>query len=189
MRLDQLRGLAFIASAAAFGASAFAQTPAASASTLLGTDCNAPPVYHCPDTACESAVVTQPGNNVELRTRRTFFLDCPKGYKPGDKVNILLSLHGFGSYANWQRNYAPFYDVKDKYKLVVITPGSPVRFWSAADDEYLQNIVDQVVGEVGKANVERFILAGHSQGKSDYGRRVLAMMRAKFGGHAVTKKK
>ena len=39
-----------------------------------------------------------------------------------------------------------------------------VRAWSAADDEYLKNIVDSVVGAVGKNNVERFILAGHSQG-------------------------
>jgi hypothetical protein len=39
-------------------------------------------------------VVTQPGNNVEMKTRRTYFLDCPAGYKPGDKVNLVLSLHG-----------------------------------------------------------------------------------------------
>jgi pimeloyl-ACP methyl ester carboxylesterase len=146
------------------GAAAFAQAPATPASSLLGTDCDAPPIWHCPDTACDRGITTQPGNTVELLTRRTYFLDCPKGYKKGDKVNILLSLHGFGSYANWQRNYAPFYDVKDKYKLVVITPGSPVRFWSEADDQFLLNIVDQVVAEVGKANVDRFILAGHSQG-------------------------
>jgi hypothetical protein len=99
-----------------------------------------------------------------MKTRRTYFLDCPKGYKPGDKVNLVLSLHGGGSYANWQRNYAPFFDVKDKYKLVIMTPGSPTRAWGPADDEYLHNIVDSVVGTVGKNNVERFILAGHSQG-------------------------
>src|SRR5689334_6293398 len=152
------------AGAAVSAGIAFAQAPATPANSLLGTDCNAPPAYHCPPTACDTAVITQSGNNVELKTRRTFFLDCPKDYKKGDKVTVLLSLHGFGSYANWQRNYAPFYDVKDKYKLVVITPGSPVRFWSEADDEYLHNIVDQVVEAVGKANVDRFILAGHSQG-------------------------
>ena len=147
---------------AAIGAPALAQQ--SPEGTLLGTNCNAPPIWHCPDTACESAVVTQPGNTVEMKTRRTYFLDCPTGYKPGDKVNLVLSLHGGGSYANWQRNYAPFMDVKDKYKLVIMTPGAPTRSWSAADDEYLQNIVDSVVGAVGKGNVERFILAGHSQG-------------------------
>ncbi len=163
----QMKRLALTMTASALSAGvAMAQPPAAPTPphSLLGTDCDAPPVYHCPDSSCDSAVVTQPGNNVELKTRRTYFLDCPKGYKPGDKVTVLLSLHGFGSYANWQRNYAPFYDVKDKYKLVVITPGSPVRYWSEADDEFLHNIVDQVVGAVGKANVDRFILAGHSQG-------------------------
>ena len=140
-------------------------TPAADAPhTLLGVDCDAPPLWHCPDTDCEPAYVTQSGNTVELKTRRPFFLDCPSGYRPGEKVNIILSLHGFGSFANWQRNYFPALDVKDKYHLVVITPGSPIRYWSDVDDEYLHNIVDLVVGAVGKENVDHFILAGHSQG-------------------------
>ena len=137
------------------------------AHTLLGVNCNAKPIYHCPDSECmgmEGAIVTQPGNTLEPKTRRTFFLDCPADYKPGDKVNLLLSLHGGGSYANWQRNYFPAMDVKDKYKLVIMTPGSPSRAWLPADDEYLHNIVDLVVGAVGKENVQHFILAGHSQG-------------------------
>jgi poly(3-hydroxybutyrate) depolymerase len=159
-----MRTGALAAGAAISAGVAMAQAPAAPTHSLLGIDCDAPPAMHCPDTSCDSNLVTQPGNTVELKTRRTFFLDCPKGYKAGDKVTVLMSLHGFGSYANWQRNYAPFYDVKDKYKLVVITPGSPTRFWSEADDEYLHNIVDLVVASVGKPNVERFILAGHSQG-------------------------
>ncbi|MHB8530460.1 MAG: alpha/beta hydrolase family protein, partial [Caulobacteraceae bacterium] len=131
---------------------------------LLGVNCAAPPVWHCPDVDCPAAVATQSGETVELKSRRTFFLDCPADYRPGEKVNVLLSLHGYGSYANWQRNYFPAMDVKDKYRLVVITPGSPTRYWSAADDEYLHNIVDLVVGAIGKTNVEHFILAGHSQG-------------------------
>jgi pimeloyl-ACP methyl ester carboxylesterase len=136
------------------------------AHTLLGVNCAAPPAYHCPDSDCSVPTVTQPGDAVELKTRRPFFLDCPSDYKPGDKVNIVLSLHGYGSFANWQRNYFPAMDVKDKYKLIVITPGSPIRYWSDADDEYLHNIVDLVVATVGKENVQHFILAGHSQGGS-----------------------
>lgn len=132
--------------------------------TLLGTNCAAAPVWHCPDSACESSVVTQPGNNIEPKTRRTFFLDCPSDYMPGDKVSIVMSLHGGGSYANWQRNYFPVMDVKDKHKLVIITPGSPSRVWLPEDDAYLQNMVDLVTAAVGKENVESFILAGHSQG-------------------------
>jgi hypothetical protein len=158
-----LRRLAAAGILAAVAAPAFAQQ-ASPASTLLGVDCNAPPILHCPDTQCIGDRTTQPGNTVEYKTRRTYFLDCPAGYKPGDKVNVVLSLHGGGSYANWTRHYAPFMDVKDKYKLVIITPGSPTRTWSAADDEYLHNVVDSVIGTVGKGNVERFILAGHSQG-------------------------
>ncbi|HEY3798506.1 MAG TPA: hypothetical protein VGL58_09135 [Caulobacteraceae bacterium] len=127
---------------------AVAQTPPEHG--LVGVDCAAPPAWHCPDSDCQAGVVTQPGDTVELRTRRTFFLDCPSDYKPGEKVNILLSLHGFGSYANWQRNYFPAMDVRDKYHLVVITPGAPTRFWSEADDDYLHNVVDEVVAAVGK---------------------------------------
>jgi hypothetical protein len=132
--------------------------------TLLGVDCAAPPLWHCPDSDCASSVVTQAGPTVEMKTRRPFFLDCPSDYKPGDKVNIVLSLHGGGSFANWQRNYFPAMDVKDKYRLAIITPSSPTRVWSEADDEYLHNIIDLVVGAVGKENVDHFILAGHSQG-------------------------
>lgn len=136
----------------------------AQAGTLLGVNCANPPAWHCPDSDCASGVITQSGDTVDIETRRTYFLDCPSDYKPGDKVSIFMSLHGFGSYANWQRNYFPAMDVKDKYNLVVITPGSPVRYWTEDDDQYLMNLVDNVVAAVGKENVEHFILAGHSQG-------------------------
>src|ERR1700735_5554160 len=134
------------------------------AHTWLGVNCAAPPAYHCPDIDCPGPMVTQPGDSVELKSRRTFFLDCPADYKPGDKVNIVLSLHGYGSFAHWQRNFFPAMGGKGKTKSSVITPGSPVRYWSDADDEYLHSIVDLVVATVGKENVQHFILAGHSQG-------------------------
>jgi pimeloyl-ACP methyl ester carboxylesterase len=158
LRLQRSLAICFVGTVFSAG-SALAQEH-----VLLGTNCAAPPAYHCPDSECSGATITQPGNNVELKTRRTYFLDCPSDYKAGDKVNLVVSLHGFGSYANWQRNYFPAFDVKDKYHLVVITPGSPIRYWSDADDEYLHNIVDQVVAAVGKQNVQHFILMGHSQG-------------------------
>ena len=148
---------------AAIGGGAFAQAPQA-ASTLLGVDCNAPPALHCPDRECLGVMVINPGPTVEPKTRRTFFLDCPAGYKPGDDVTFVLSLHGGGSYANWQRNYFPIMDQKDKYKLVIATPSSPYRAWDAGDDEYLKGIVDLVVGTVGKENLTAFWLSGHSQG-------------------------
>lgn len=131
---------------------------------LAGADCVDPPILHCPPSECQSIMVINQGPTVEPKTRRTFFLDCPVGYKPGDKVTFVLSLHGGGSYANWQRNYFPLMDQKDKHKLVIATPSSPYRAWNEGDDEYLKNIVDLVVGSVGKENVKAFWLVGHSQG-------------------------
>src|SRR6266545_1873428 len=73
-------------------------------------------------------------------------------------------LHGAGSYGNWQRHYFPLLDYVDKYRLVVATPNSPTRVWTDADDEYLKNIVNFVVEQIGKENVKAFWLVGHSQG-------------------------
>src|SRR5437016_11811803 len=99
-----------------------------------------------------------------MKTRRTYFLDYPCDLKPDEKVTFVLSLHGAGSYGNWQRNYFPIMDYKDKYRLVIATPNSPTRTWSQVDDEYLQNIVNAVVDQIGKENIKAFWLVGHSQG-------------------------
>ena len=56
------------------------------------------------------------------RTGRKFFLDYPCDLKRGEKVTFVLSLHGGGSYGNWQRHYFPIVDYKDKYRLVIATP-------------------------------------------------------------------
>ncbi|HEY6305989.1 MAG TPA: alpha/beta hydrolase [Candidatus Angelobacter sp.] len=131
---------------------------------LAGAPCVAPPFLHCPDKDCTPDRVINPGPIVEMKSRRTYFLDYPCDLKPGEKVTFILSLHGFGSYANWQRHYFPILDYKDKYRLVIATPSSPTRFWSEADDEYLQNIVTSVVSQIGKDNIKAFWLVGHSQG-------------------------
>ncbi len=99
-----------------------------------------------------------------MKSRRTYFLDYPCDLKQGEKVTFILSLHGAGSYANWQRHYFPILDYADNYRLVIATPSSPTHVWSGADDEYLQNIVESVVGQIGKENVKAFWLVGHSQG-------------------------
>lgn len=131
---------------------------------LGGAPCISPAWLHCPDKDCSPDRVINPGPIVEMKTRRTYFLDYPCDLKPGEKVTLILSLHGFGSYGNWQRHYFPLLDYKDKYRLVIATPSSPTRFWSEADDEYLQNIVTSLVGEIGKDNIKAFWLVGHSQG-------------------------
>ena len=101
---------------------------------------------------------------VESRTGRTYFLDYPCDLKRGDKVTFILSLHGGGSYGNWQRHYFPILDYTDTYRLVIATPFSPRRVWTAEDDGYLENIVTDVIEEIGRENIKAFWLAGHSQG-------------------------
>jgi hypothetical protein len=131
---------------------------------FAGTTCPPTPYLHCPDSECSGAIVVNQGNVVEMKTRRTYFLDYPCDLKKGEKVTFILSLHGGGSYGNWQRNYFPIMDYKDKYRLVIATPNAPTRAWSAADDEYLQNIVNFVIEQIGKENINAFWLVGHSQG-------------------------
>src|SRR6185436_8531688 len=132
--------------------------------SIAGAACATPPVLRCPDTDCPGDRVINQGPVVEMKTRRTYFLDYPCDLKPGEPVTFVLSLHGAGSYGNWQRHYFPMVDYKDKYRLVIATPNSPTHVWSAADDEYLQNIVTFVVDEIGKPNIKAFWLVGHSQG-------------------------
>ncbi len=130
-----------------------------------GTTCSTEaPYLHCPDRECSGATVINQGNVVEMKTRRTYFLDYPCDLKKGEKVTFILSLHGGGSYGNWQRHYFPLLDYVDKYRLVVATPNAPTRAWSTADDEYLQNIVNFVIEQLGKENIKAFWLVGHSQG-------------------------
>ena len=131
---------------------------------FANTTCTTTPYLHCPDSECSGAIVINQGNVVEMKTRRTYFLDYPCDLKKDEKVTFVLSLHGGGSYGNWQRNYFPIMDYKDKYRLVIATPNAPTRAWSAADDEYLQNIVNFVVEQLGKENIKAFWLVGHSQG-------------------------
>ncbi|MEK7831417.1 MAG: alpha/beta hydrolase [Acidobacteriota bacterium] len=131
---------------------------------FAGTTCTQTPYLHCPDSECSGPTVINQGNVVEMKTRRTYFLDYPCDLKKGEKVTFILSLHGGGSYGNWQRNYFPIMDYKDKYRLVIATPNAPTRAWSSADDEYLQNIVNFVIEQIGKENIKAFWLAGHSQG-------------------------
>ena len=94
---------------------------------IAGAPCVSPPWLHCPDKDCPVDRVINPGPVVEMKTRRTYFLDYPCDLKPGEKVTFILALHGGGSYGNWQRHYFPIMDYKDKYRLVIATPNSPTR--------------------------------------------------------------
>src|SRR5688572_25015184 len=131
---------------------------------IQGAVCATPPPLHCPDTECSGAMIINQGPVVEMKTRRTYFLDYPCDLKRGEPVTFILSLHGGGSYGNWQRHYFPLLDFVTKYRLVVATPFSPRRVWTAEDDAYLQNIVSKVIDDLGAGNIKAFWLVGHSQG-------------------------
>ena len=132
--------------------------------SIRGAACSDPPVLHCPDESCSTDRVINQGPVVEMKTRRPFFLDYPCDLEPGEPVTFVLSLHGGGSYGNWQRHYFPLLDYVGEHRLVVATPNSPIRRWTEADDEYLRNVVEFVVSELGAENIRAFWLAGHSQG-------------------------
>ena len=81
-----------------------------------------------------------------------FYLDFPCDLKPGEKVNVILSIHGAGSIGAWMRHYFPLVDYKEKYRLVIATPTSATANRicnSQTDDATLQNIVDLVFEKFG----------------------------------------
>jgi pimeloyl-ACP methyl ester carboxylesterase len=143
---------------------------AAVRSELLGSPCDAKPHYACPDAKdCPAQDRLFLGAATEPKSGRKFFLDYPCDLKVGEKVVFILNLHGAGSIGNWQRSYFPVGDLKEKYRLVVATPTAltdqPTRRWMPdADDEYLHNIVDQVINALDRKTIKAFWLVGHSQG-------------------------
>ena len=131
---------------------ALAAGASAESRTLLGVGCTA-------------------GAATDPITGRGFTLDYPCDLKPGEKVVFILLLHGAGSTGQWVRQYFPAANYKDRYRLVIATPTAagggptPVRMWLAdADDAYLHDVTDMVVGAIGRRNIKAFWLAGHSQG-------------------------
>lgn len=131
----------------------------------------------CEGEAClADGSLTYRGDAVDPASGRRFFVDAPSDLEPGEPVTLVLNLHGGGSLGNWQRHYFPLVDLKDRLRLVVISPtaatmvpfvegGPPVRVWVPdADDAHLEAIVRAVVDELGPAGIRAFWLAGHSQG-------------------------
>ena len=162
--MNQPRSLLWLVALSGIVAPIGSRAAAAPPLQIAGVTCETPPPLHCPDNDCPGAMVTEQGTAVEPKTGRKFFLDYPCDLKRGEKVTFVLSLHGGGSYGNWQRHYFPIVDYKDKYRLVIATPNAPPRVWAAIDDEYLQNIVTLVYEQVGAKNIKAFWLVGHSQG-------------------------
>jgi pimeloyl-ACP methyl ester carboxylesterase len=140
---------------------ALAEQPAAPLQ-LAGTSCETLPTLRCPDENCPTDLVIDPGPVQEPETGRHYFLDYPCDLQPGEPVHLILSLHGGGSFGNWQRHYFPAVDYVDELRLVIATPNT--RAWSPADDDYLHNIVSTLIEDLGAGNIQSFWLVGHSMG-------------------------
>ncbi len=150
---------------------ALAGSASAAGRPLLPGDCRAAAPSQCTGGACSGSDVSNTGNATDPKTGRRFFLEYPCDLKAGDKVLFVLLLHGAGSTGEWVRRYFPASDDADRYRLVIATPTAagggptPVRMWLAdADDAYLRDISDLVIGAIGRTNIKAFWLAGHSQG-------------------------
>lgn len=126
--------------------------------------CTTPPYLHCPPKDCPGDITSNGGATLDRASGRNYFLDYPCDLKPGEKVTVVLSLHGGGSFGNWQRHYFPFMDYKEKHRLVIATPHS--SGWSPADDPHLQNIVTSIIDQLGKDRIKSFWFAAHSAGGS-----------------------
>jgi hypothetical protein len=106
---------------------------------------------------------------VDLKSGRKCYLEFPADLGTGDEVTFLLNLHGGGSVGAWQREYFPAYDYLDAYRLVIATPSAatkePSRHWApGADDEYLVDLAESIIGRFGAQVIRAFWLVGHSQG-------------------------
>jgi len=106
---------------------------------------------------------------LDSHTNRKFFLDSPADLAPGEALTFVLNLHGGGSHGTWQHKYFPAHEYCDRFRLIVATPSSatrePTRHWvGEADDNHLQNIVEQVISKFAGQHLRAFWLAGHSQG-------------------------
>jgi len=162
MRITARAGLCVVALAALGGPAVNAQLTG-----VPGTTCSSPPAFHCPDGGCPGEVIAHAGNARLPRSRRDFFLDYPCDLKPGERVTLVLSLHGGGMNANWHRHYFPLFDLKDEYRLVIATPNAIGVLWNTEnDDAHLRSLVTFAYDTFGAKNIAAFWLVGHSNGGS-----------------------
>lgn len=113
--------------------------------------------------------ISTPPNAVEPRSGRNFHLEYPCDLGPDESVVLVLNLHGGGSFGEWQRLYFPVTDYASEFRMVVATPTAvtetPFRMWtSEADDQFLTDLSELLISQLGEDNIRTFWLAGHSQG-------------------------
>jgi hypothetical protein len=94
---------------------------------FAGTTCTPAPYLHCPDSECSGATVVNQGNVVEMKTRRTYFLDYPCDLKPGESATGSTNVF-------WGRDGFTF-ERPGHYVVDVITMWQISEAWVGADAE------------------------------------------------------
>jgi poly(3-hydroxybutyrate) depolymerase len=95
---------------------------------------------------------------------RTYFLLVPAGIAPGQKVPLLITLHGSGQ--NGENYVSAWKDLAEKEKIVVVGPSSYDRVhWASPEDGplFLHDILEQVAAK-HPIDGRRVYLFGHSAG-------------------------
>ena len=149
-------GLAASALCLGFGAigPATAQGQGASPATKAGAACGA------------TSTVAVPDNAVEPKSGRKFVLQYPCDLKKGEKVTLILNIHGFGSSSQYQHVLgagASGTEIASAYGRL----GTEVLLFEMLDrvlpteDADISKVAARAFG---KQNIKSFWLAGHSQG-------------------------
>lgn len=95
----------------------------------------------------------------EIVTGRTFVLDYPCDLRADEQVTLILNLHGGGSNTAYQRAYFPAWELKEKYRLVMAPPYSPVARWREEDFSHIYAIGEHEITELPQTSA----LAGRYQ--------------------------
>src|SRR3954449_3237354 len=77
-----------------------------------------PAVTHAGAACGATSATAVPDNAVEPKSGRKFVLQYPCDLKKGEKVTLILNIHGFGSSSQYQHRYFPAGDYINKYRLV-----------------------------------------------------------------------
>merc|ERR1711969_168368 len=98
MNLKTKMTTSFGALSAALALSACQTVAPAAPLALSAAPCTPPPVDECVRGEACGALVTEQGPAVNAVTGRNYYLDYSCGLTEGEPVNLVLNLHGGGSY-------------------------------------------------------------------------------------------
>jgi len=148
------------------------------------------PDYACADVDCVLTNIKSGPIRVEPFPDQPAIIDYPTDLREGERVTLILNLHGGGSYANWQRHYFPAKDHVDEMRLIVIHPQARnidgLNRWpmDGSDDRYIRALIAFVDDRFEAVDIDAFWVVGHSNGGM-YGNQISCFgdLRPRMTGH------